>query len=142
MPFDAPGFTNDWKQCSLKKKLNEAEPIAEFQGLKGLRKYCCNFDPESGDAKKGGQKQPFFLLSEEQAGDPGSSGKENGYFRNNADRRAILIDDTEWAVWWLRSPGFGDGLAANVFPDGDVIPFGSDVWSGGGGVRPAFWLNL
>lgn len=44
--------------------------------------------------------------------------------------------------YWLRSPGENLDLASLVDSYGKVIPEGYDVSSGGGGVRPAFKLNL
>ena len=46
------------------------------------------------------------------------------------------------AWWWLRSPGYDRLDAACVHNDGDLIIGGSGVTRGGGGVRPALWLNL
>ena len=42
--------------------------------------------------------------------------------------------------WWLRSPGFLQSDAAYVDYDGAL--YSRDAYYDGGGVRPAFWLNL
>ena len=44
--------------------------------------------------------------------------------------------------WWLRSPGFGSGLAAIVHRDGSVRDVGNSVDYDYDAVRPALWINL
>lgn len=44
--------------------------------------------------------------------------------------------------WWLRSPGFYQDFAADVYDDGSVLYFGSNVNDGLDAVRPALWINL
>ena len=71
------------------------------------------------------------------------------YFKSDADRAA-----DSW--WWLRSPGFYQNYAANVYFDGSVDDYGDYVrddfvgsvdddglvYRGYGGIRPAFHINL
>jgi len=71
-----------------------------------------------------------FLLSIDEA---------NKYFADNTVRITKYDGSTTW--WWLRSPGRSNG-AADVGADGGVGDYGNNVDDGGGGVRPAFWLNL
>ena len=47
---------------------------------------------------------------------------------------------TSW--WWLRSPGFGGYIAADVGLVGHVLVSGGGVDDDRGGVRPALWLYL
>ena len=49
-------------------------------------------------------------------------------------------DDKPVGQWWLRSPGIFQSRAALVDYGGSL--YNSRVDSGGGCVRPAFWLNL
>jgi hypothetical protein len=72
-----------------------------------------------------------FLLSEDEA---------DRYFAHSTDRRAYYLGALN--SWWLRSPGDRASRAAIVDYDGSVNAYGSDVHNGGGGVRPALWLNL
>ena len=52
-----------------------------------------------------------------------------------------LVDETiVW--WWLRSPGNNDRTAAYVRYDGSVDGSGSLVYSAGGAVRPAMWIDI
>jgi len=67
----------------------------------------------------------------------------DGYGFSNAhdiDRQVKFTNEACW--WWLRSPGGNSFLAAFVDYDGIVYVHGSFVSNDGGGVRPAFWLNL
>ena len=70
--------------------------------------------------------------------------KDDWYFSNehDNDRRATYNGSSAW--WWLRSPGDFSFSAAHVYPDGVVHVSGVNVGIdyGGGGVRPALWLNL
>lgn len=44
--------------------------------------------------------------------------------------------------WWLRSPGYSDDYAADVYIVGALSDYGYGVGTASGCVRPAFYLNL
>jgi len=74
----------------------------------------------------------IFLLSIDEA---------NAYFTDDSSRIAPnTMGDPAW--WWLRSPGVAANYAAGINYGGDIAISGSSVSNGGGGVRPALWLNL
>lgn len=73
----------------------------------------------------------IFLLSADEA---------RKYFGSNDDRVAKYKGEERW--WWLRSPGVSEHYATTVNIDGIVNIRGNRVVNGGGGVRPALWLNL
>ena len=50
------------------------------------------------------------------------------------------VDGAAAGWWWLRSPGYGRSIAADVSTDGSLD--GYVVGNGRRVVRPAFWLNL
>jgi len=58
-----------------------------------------------------------------------------------ADKRLVSRFNNAGSWWWLRSPGYDTYDAAFVIDDGIVYLRGGGV-QGGGGVRPALWLNL
>jgi len=53
-----------------------------------------------------------------------------------------MDEDGGTALWWLRSPGYPRGYAANVSQDGTLGHNGYYDSGFSGGVRPVFWLNL
>ena len=63
-----------------------------------------------------------------------------GVFPSSED--IVACDGKESWWWWLRSPGYFDFCAAYVSYDGALNLGGDLVDDGGGGVRPALWLNL
>jgi hypothetical protein len=84
----------------------------------------------------------IFLLSIEEA---------NTYFDNLSARaaysavespRGVSAGEASW--WWLRSPGNISDYAAGIGAGGyvDVNGYNVDNFYGGGGVRPALWLNF
>jgi hypothetical protein len=74
-----------------------------------------------------------FLLSVEEA---------DTYLKDNAARVGFDIKSGLASWWWLRSPGFNGYSATNVNNSGGIGIGGYEVSNGGGGVRPAMWLEL
>jgi hypothetical protein len=73
---------------------------------------------------------------------PSKEEKENWYVHDRYSDSRKTKYGNEWYWWWLRSPGSGSHGAVGVLDDGDLGLSGSRIGSGGGGVRPALWLNL
>ena len=44
--------------------------------------------------------------------------------------------------WWLRSPGYTQSSAANVYDGGDVNEIGNNVFLDNNAVRPAMWISI
>jgi len=93
---------------------------------------------------KGGAtvQDKLFILSVDEAA---------RYFSSDRDRNA---QNTPYAVerkalnspegngwWWLRTPGIEENMAANVNYSGTIDEYGNYMYSFGGCVRPAFWIN-
>jgi hypothetical protein len=123
-----------WDTCSLRKKLmpqlleqifNEAERDRILL-LKNKNPKNASWNTPGG----ADTDDKLFLLSIDEV---------KQYFPYDKARVARLDGETVW--WWLRSPGYGSNIAANVYSDGYVHGGGNVGWSEGA-VRPAFWLNL
>ncbi|MCL2047964.1 MAG: DUF6273 domain-containing protein [Defluviitaleaceae bacterium] len=65
-----------------------------------------------------------------------------GFSGQNSNGRIALNAQGQVSWWWLRSPGDVSSDAACVSTDGQVYVSGIYCYYGGGGVRPALWLNL
>lgn len=65
-----------------------------------------------------------------------------------AKATAYAMDSELWtssenyAVWWLRSPGYTSYAAADVNGNGAVTEYGNVVCSTTLGVRPALWVKI
>ncbi|RZK03934.1 MAG: hypothetical protein EOO43_22870 [Flavobacterium sp.] len=62
---------------------------------------------------------------------------------NNSNRQAKYNNEFHW--WRLRSPGYYKRTSASISSNGHVYVRGNGVYGrpkDGGGLRPAFWLNL
>ncbi|MDR0837486.1 MAG: DUF6273 domain-containing protein [Propionibacteriaceae bacterium] len=119
MPFDT-NSDNSWQRSTIRSWLNgdfftSLPPHVRARVL---------------EAPIDGAKDRVFLLSLEEA---------KVYFDSDDQRVAPYLGKS--AVWWLRSPGYGQRDAARVFDDGYVYDKGYYVLNLGG-VRPALWLNL
>ena len=49
---------------------------------------------------------------------------------------------SEYCRWWLRSPGYDQSYAVEVWSNGEVYEMGSHVNDDGIAVRPAMWIDL
>ena len=154
-----------WETCTLRQYLNgefydkfsEAEKamIAETRIPNDNNQWL---NTSGGNATN----DKIFLLSIEEVvkyfGDSGDLKNRKGLYY---DRNWVLFKDGKGAIsdqynsarlaldtdcaaswWWLRSPGGSSEFAASVRADGKVDLKGSHVRFGGGGLRPALWLNL
>jgi hypothetical protein len=153
-----------WKDCSLRKYLRNKflQRFTPVQQEQMIEESIQNPD-NLWYGTRGGETTPvkLFLLSLEEVdryfGDSGDyhgerrkewNGskyvtKPEGYsFSNKHDSERMAKYKGEASWWWLRSPGGSSYYAATVSADGSVIDSGNAVDRSGGGVRPAFWLNL
>jgi hypothetical protein len=122
------GDGNRWNDSAIKRWLNDDFYYAAFSEKEQGAIVNCTYY-YGGEYKGSGRKatSKVFLLSVDDA--------ENGrFFANDADRSI-----ENW--WWLRSPGFYDGLAAGVDFGGGVNGIGHNV-DLRDAVRPALKINL
>ena len=141
-----------WERCDLRDWLNEdfARSLGEPLTSRVARVKVHNGpNPVWGTAGGNDTTDQFFLLSMEEAADwlAGQKSvdwkkfKRKGWF--TSDKLIAKNEDDKIAWWWLRSPGYYPDDAAFVDYDGSLSgSWRVDVSWSGGGVRPAFWLNL
>ena len=141
-----------WEKCTLRKWLNEDFYRSFGRQEQSRIALTTNVNENNqwyGTAGGNDTQDNIFLLSISEVvkyfGDSGQLKNKNPNWiddQYNSARIAAYNGSPTW--WWLRSPGLRSGCAARVSPDGDVDLFGYFVYfsSGGGGVRPALWLNL
>ena len=143
-----------WETCALRKWMNNDFLRTAFSSEEQARiATVTNQNPNNPRFHtKGGNptEDRVFALSIEEA---------KTYFRSNDDRMAAptayaikrraytndkhsLKDGRKVGWWWLRSLGYFSDSASFVLYHGYVNPFGYNVCSFDGAVRPAFWLNL
>ena len=148
-PYNDKKTSVTWETCSLRAWLNGEFYNSAFSSEeKGRIREVTLKNPDNAKYGTNGGKDTtdrIFLLSIDEV---------NKYFANDAARQCLPTTNAKnngsfvsgvnagitW--WWLRSPGSGEGCAADVNADGKVYVIGSYVYNTNGAVRPAFWLDL
>ena len=119
-----------WETCTLHKWLNGAYWKKTFnaQEREAILERTIHTPDNMKYGTKGGNdtQDKLFLLSLDEA---------RKYFKSDDDRAT-----GRW--WWLRSPGYDQSDAAGVRTVGSVYDLGYRVYFVGGGIRPAFYINL
>jgi hypothetical protein len=156
MPYNKDNTSATWATCTLRKWLNDEFYRTSFSSQEQSR-ICLTTNVNENNQwfrTKGGKQTSdrIFLLSISEVvkyfGDSGQLKNKNPkseYYiddQYNQDRIANYNGKPAW--WWLRSPSHRADLAARVRTDGclGLSAFLVYFSSGGGGVRPALWLNL
>lgn len=163
-PYHAEHDTVTWKDCSLRKWLNE-----EFYGTaftEDEQKLIAQASADNSDDQGNDEWEPIttsgntvtkdnvFLLSYREVykkpKDDKKKEKDILYFPEKKAAACTLTDyaiakgamtnDSKAAAWWLRSPGKNQFSAAGVYFDGSV--FSGNVTSGYLAVRPAIWMKV
>ncbi|MCL2850324.1 MAG: DUF6273 domain-containing protein [Micrococcales bacterium] len=148
-PYHRAGVEVTWERCDLRRWLNDefcsslGEPVASRVVESRVRNEASWVwkTPGGNDTT-----DRVFLLSMQEAVEH-LAGADWKVFRESVvlelgDRATGTDEDGASAWWWLRSPGSTPVLAARVLDDGVLNARGYSVSWTGGGVRPAFWLNL
>lgn len=147
-PYNTSKIDVTWETCTLRKWLNNdfinAAFSADEKAMIPTVTVSTDKNPVYSTNPGKATQDQVFLFSITEA---------NKYF--NSDR-ARQCEATDYAVangayvdssngncwWWLRSPGFKQYDATNVFDDGDVSEHGYSVIYGFHAVRPALWIDL
>ena len=142
-----------WENCDLRKWLNgeflKNAFTATEQKKIAVTKLANDNNAKHGTFGGNSTEDRVFCLSIAEAGSlfkdnesrkcvptPYASGK--GCYKSNTD----YINGRGCCIWWLRSPGCSQGIAAGVSTDGALRLCGSSVCRDDLAVRPALWVNL
>ena len=145
-PYHLEDKAVTWETCTLRSWLNADFLNAAFTGEEQSAILTTKVETEDNSLyqTKGGAQveDQLFLLSAREAGQ---------YFADDSARKA---SNTAYALeqraynspegngwWWLRTPGIEGNIASNVNYSGTVDEYGNYIYSIGGGVRPAFWID-
>lgn len=142
-----------WENCTLRKWLNEDFLNSAFSdGEKAMiptLTVSADKNPDYSTNPGSATEDQIFLLSitevnryfktdEERMCVPTAYAKANGAYMSSSYTKGGVAT----CLWWLRSPGLFQHLAADVYRDGSVISLGYNINNGHGGVRPAMWIEL
>ena len=142
-----------WETCTLRQYLN-GEFYNSFSTEEKARiaetRIPNNNNPWYGTNGGNVTNDRIFLLSIEEVvkyfGDSGQlrNRPSNSAYINDKYNSARIAQDGNGGAswWWLRSPGINSFYAASVDSDGSIYINRVNVVYGGGGIRPALWLNL
>ena len=142
-----------WETCSLRNWLNNdfinAAFTAEERAMIPTVTVSADMNPEYNTNPGNATKDKVFLLSIVEA---------EKYFTSDEARKCV---PTEYAIsngastsdsytkggkatclWWLRSPGFDQFIAAYVNYFGPVLRYGRSVGNVSNSVRPAMWITI
>lgn len=142
-----------WETCSLRNWLNNdfinAAFTAEERAMILTVTVSADMNPKYNTNPGNATKDKVFLLSIVEA---------EKYFTSDEARKCV---PTEYAIsngastsdsytkggkatclWWLRSPGFDQFIAAYVNYFGPVLRYGRSVGNVSNSVRPAMWITI
>ena len=140
-----------WGTCTLRKWLNNgflgAAFSADEKAMIPTVTVSADKNPEYSTNPGNATQDQVFLLSITET---------NKYFNSDSARQCKPTDyavangawksDSGNCWWWLRSPGYFQYFAANVYCDGDALEYGYlvtyDYGDYGAAVRPAMWITI
>jgi len=137
-----------WETCTLRKWLNNDFINTAFSDVEKdlipLVTVSADKNPECSTTPGNATQDQIFLLSITEV---------NKYFNSDSARQckptyyavangAYVKSHNGNCLWWLRSPGFDQNCAANVYRDGDVVESGRSVDDVDIAVRPALWITI
>ncbi len=147
-PYNTRAKDVTWDTCTLRKWLNNdfinATFSADEKAMIPLVTVSADMNPAYSTNPGNATQDQVFLLSITEV---------NKYFSSDDARRckstdyavangAYVNSSNGNCVWWLRSPGYGQGFAAYVISGGDVDVYGYYVGGVDSAVRPALWIDL
>ncbi|MDO4503374.1 MAG: DUF262 domain-containing protein [Coriobacteriia bacterium] len=145
-PYHSTYSGTTWHDCYLRSWANstfveEAFTSAESKRLMDNQVHTA--DDELWDTVGGEDCQDkVFLLSFEEALNLFGSAQERIAAPTDYAVKAGVYVENGYCLWWLRSPGHGQGFASTVWPVGGVDTAGSGVGRPGVGFRPVIRLKL
>ena len=143
-----------WESCSLRKWMNgtflnkafNAEEQAQIQNTTVSADKNPEYNTNPGNATTDkvfllsiNEVEKYFNSDEARKCAPTAYAKAQGAYTSDIYKTASGAA-TCW--WWLRSPGYNQNSAADVYNDGSVDFGGYIVNYGNDAVRPALWINL
>ena len=143
-----------WESCSLRKWMNvtflskafNAEEQAQIQNTTVSADKNPEYNTNPGNATTDkvfllsiNEVERYFNSYEARKCAPTAYAKAQGAYTSDSYKTA---SGAATCLWWLRSPGLYQFLAADVYDDGSVHYSGSSVNGVLGAVRPALWINL
>lgn len=143
-----------WESCSLRKWMNgtflnkafNAEEQAQIQNTTVSADKNPEYNTNPGNATTDkvfllsiNEVEKYFNSDEARKCAPTAYAKAQGAYTSDIYKTASGAA-TCW--WWLRSPGYNQNSAADVYNDGSVDFGGYIVNYGTDAVRPALWINL
>ena len=143
-----------WETCSLRKWLNGTfmdsafdgaeKSIVEKTNVSADKNPKCSKDPGNTTTDKVfllsiNEAEKYFGSDEDRKCIPTEYAKANGAYTSSSNTK----NGVPTCYWWLRSPGFYQDRAADVFSDGSVLYLGDTVDDViVACVRPAVWVSI
>lgn len=146
-PYNSSRTRVTWETCTLRKWLNNDFINAAFSAEERAKIPTVTVSAD---------KNPSYSTS------PGNNTTDKVFLLSITEVNKYFSSDSAWQCrgtaycyaqgaykagngncwWWLRSPGYTQSSAANVYDGGDVFELGNYVFSGLNAVRPAMWISI
>lgn len=146
-PYNSSRARVTWETCTLRKWLNNDFINAAFSAEERAKIPTVTVSAD---------KNPSYSTS------PGNNTTDKVFLLSITEVNKYFSSDSAWQCrgtaycyaqgaykagngncwWWLRSPGYTQSSAANVYDGGDVNEIGNNVFLDNNAVRPAMWISI
>ena len=146
-PYNSSRTRVTWETCTLRKWLNNDFINAAFSAEERAKIPTVTVSAD---------KNPSYSTS------PGNNTTDKVFLLSITEVNKYFSSDSAWQCrgtaycyaqgaykagngncwWWLRSPGYTQSSAANVYDGGDVNEIGNNVFLDNNAVRPAMWITI
>lgn len=146
-PYNSSRTRVTWETCTLRKWLNNDFINAAFSAEERAKIPTVTVSAD---------KNPSYSTS------PGNNTTDKVFLLSITEVNKCFSSDSAWQCrgtaycyaqgaykagngncwWWLRSPGYTQSSAANVYDGGDVNEIGNNVFLDNNAVRPAMWITI
>ena len=146
-PYNSSRTRVTWETCTLRKWLNNDFINAAFSAEERAKIPTVTVSAD---------KNPSYSTS------PGNNTTDKVFLLSITEVNKYFSSDSAWQCrgtaycyaqgaykagngncwWWLRSPGYTQSSAANVYDGGDVNEIGNNVFLDNNAVRPAMWISI